>query len=140
MDYLWLKIFHIVAIVTWIGGMLTTSLTLAATRGIEVSTDRSKLIYVIRQWDRRLTTPAMFLVWALGLSLAFEGGWFTAPWLLMKLALVFVLSALHGLLSGTLRRLTRADEASPPVVLTYAPVAIMMLILGIITLAVIKPF
>ena len=58
----------------------------------------------VYRWDRRVTNPALGLVWLLGLTLAWQGGWFSAHWLWAKLVLVTVLSALHGNQSATLRR------------------------------------
>ncbi|MBO9195925.1 CopD family protein [Rhizobium sp. 16-449-1b] len=142
MDYLWLKAFHIAAVATWIGGMLAAAVTVSAIgrKAAEKAADRSMILNAMRYWDRRVTTPAMLLVWALGLTLAIQGGWFTAPWLQMKLALVFLLSALHGILSGTLRRLAGANGSSSPTILRYGPVVIVIALLAIVVLVVIKPF
>jgi protoporphyrinogen IX oxidase len=81
----------------------------------------------------------MLLVWALGLAIAHMGGWFSAPWLMFKLALVLFLSGLHGLLSGTLRRLDRTEASVVPSILSYAPAAIILCVLAIVIVVVIKP-
>ncbi|SDE24207.1 Uncharacterised protein family (UPF0093) [Paracidovorax valerianellae] len=47
------------------------------------------------------------MVWALGLGLAVWGGWLGTGWLNAKLAIVLVLSGLHGVLSGRLRQRMR---------------------------------
>lgn len=142
MDYLWLKALHIVAVTTWIGGMLAAAVTMtvAGSKAADEAAGRSAILNAMRRWDRRATAPAMLIVWALGLTLALQGGWFTAPWLMVKLALVVLLSALHGMLSGTLRRLARADGSSPPAVLRHAPVGIVVAILAVVILVVVKPF
>lgn len=142
MEYLWFKALHIAAVATWIGGMLAVALTVVALAGkaAEEAADRSTILNAMRQWDRRVTTPAMLLVWSLGLVLAIRGGWSTAPWLLMKLALVLMLSALHGMLSGTLRRLAHADGSPPSIVLRHGPEGILIALLAIVVLVVIKPF
>lgn len=59
----------------------------------------------IRRWDQAVTTPAMLLVWSFGLVVALSGGWLADGWLQAKLVLVVLLSALHGMQSGQLRRL-----------------------------------
>jgi uncharacterized membrane protein len=59
--------------------------------------------------------------------------------LTVKLALVLALSALHGVLSGTLRRLARADAPSADSILRYAPIATIAGSLAIVILVVIKP-
>ena len=57
-----------------------------------------------------------------------------------KLTLVVLLSALHGMLSGTLRRLARADGSSPPALLRHAPAGVVAAVLAVVGLAVVKPF
>ncbi|HYD64443.1 CopD family protein [Azospirillum sp.] len=142
MDYLWLKALHIAAVATWIGGMLAVAVTITAagSKAADEAAGRSAILNAMRRWDRRATTPAMLLAWALGLMLALQGGWFTAPWLMVKLAFVVLLSALHGVLSGTLRRLVRADESSPPAILRHAPIGIAAAIFAVVVLVVVKPF
>jgi uncharacterized membrane protein len=98
------------------------------------------MIEIVRGWDRKVTTPAMLLVWALGMTMAVQAGWFSSRWLMIKLVLVFGLSALHGVQSGTLRRMARSANRSPPAHLRYAAPAILVAIAAIAVLAVVKPF
>lgn len=142
MGYLWLKAFHIAAVVTWIGGMLVAAVTIAAFSGSGAATkgsDRAAALEAVRRWDHWVTSPAMLLVWALGLALALEGGWFAEPWLMLKLGFVLMLSGLHGVLSGTLRRLAQADWLPGPS-LRHIPAAIVASVLVIVIVVVIKPF
>lgn len=142
MDYLWLKALHVAAVTIWFGGMLALALTInMAGPNIPSNPAGSAPRFAgMRRWDRWVTTPAMIAVWALGLTLALTGGWFPAPWLIAKLVLVFLLSALHGVLSGNLRRLSRNDGSEPPVILRYAPGILITLLIGIVSLVVVKPF
>lgn len=142
MDYLWLKALHIVAVVTWIGGILVVGVTLAAVSGArdqqEIAT-RSAFLVHVRRWDQRVTSPAMLLVWIFGLALALTGNWFPQPWLLAKLALVLLLSVQHGVLSGRLRRLAHSQEPSSPASLPYAAAAVVIATFIIVVLVVTKP-
>ena len=82
--------------------------------------------------NRYVTTPALVLVWVLGLTLAHQGGWFAAGWLHAKIALVVLLSALHGVVAARWRR----GRVSG-----YGPLgAAAVLIAGIVVLAGTKPF
>jgi protoporphyrinogen IX oxidase len=140
--YLWLKALHVGAAVTWIGGMLAASLALTTQLDAprRPKTAGVAALDVVRRWDRRVTTPAMLLVWAAGITMAMLGHWFAAPWLMVKLAIVLVLSAVHGLLSGTLRALERHGDRSPSPSLRYvAPVTIAGVFV-IAVLAIAKPF
>ncbi len=141
MIYLAIKTLHIAAVVTWVGGMLALSLALAAVSsgGGRRQAWEGRLIATVRRWDQRVTAPAMLLTWVLGLSLAVAAEWFPAPWLLIKLALVTALSALHGVQSGALRRHVSDATAVPNrLVRSGGPLVLATLPL-IILLAVMKP-
>lgn len=142
LDYLSLKALHIAAVAIWTGGMLLAAVTTAAagSAAADAVAGRSTILNAVRQWDRRVTSPAMLLAWAFGLTLALQGGWFPAPWLIIKLALVLLLSALHGILSGTLRRLARADGSASSAMLRHGPIVTVATVFAIVVLVVIKPF
>ncbi len=141
MDYLWLKALHIAVVMTWVGGMLVAAVTITAARSASANgaVERSGILSAVRSWDRAVTAPAMLLAWIVGLTLALKGDWFPAPWLLAKLALVFLLSALHGILSGSLRRLEHADTTSLPALLRHGPAATVITVAVIVVLVVTKP-
>jgi uncharacterized membrane protein len=141
--YPWLKALHIAAVVTWIGGMLASGIALATFYNREGAAERAGrlgALGAIHRWDRRVTSPAMALVWVLGLALAIQGDWFGASWLTVKLLLVFGLSALHGMLSGTFNRLARADQPPVPASLRHASIMTIAGAIAIIILVVVKPF
>jgi uncharacterized membrane protein len=142
MLYLWLKAFHIAAAATWIGGLIIAALAVtAAFRPTEASSEGDRRwLNTVRGWDRRVTSPAMMIVWGLGLTLGLQGGWFASSWLWAKLVVVVGLSALHGQLSGTLRRAAR--EAGQPSVAARANAApaVVAAVAVIAVLAVTKPF
>jgi uncharacterized membrane protein len=140
MGYLWLKALHVAAVLVLIGGLSTVALVAAAaSRGSPRELGRTALIEAIRRWDQRVTSPALLVVWAAGLTLAMQGAWFPAPWLIAKLVIVVLLSALHGILSSTLRKLGRPDAPSPPSWLHHAPLLIVGGVIAIVVLVVVKP-
>jgi len=140
MDYLWLKALHVAAVLVWSGGLSTAALVVAvASRGSPGETGRTALIEGISRWDQRVTSPALLVVWGAGLTLALQGAWFPAPWLIVKLGIAGLLSALHGILSGTLRGLGHSSAPSPPLWQRYAPLLIVGGVIAIVTLVVVKP-
>ncbi|WP_407158921.1 CopD family protein [Bradyrhizobium sp. STM 3557] len=136
MIYLWLKALHVAAVLVWTGGLLVAAL---ASAGIPKSVTDRPLIEAIQRFDTGVTSPAMFVVWAAGLALAMLGQWFPSPWLIIKLAIVVLLSALHGVLAAKLRGLSLRDTTSPGW-LRHVPVAIMASLSAIAILVVVKPF
>ncbi|WP_108125176.1 CopD family protein [Saccharospirillum mangrovi] len=102
MLYLLTKSLHILAVIIWLSGF--------AALAIGLLTPGKAHLELLHRWDKRVTNPALALVWVLGLILAYWGGWFGATWLWIKLAAVFVLSGLHGTLSGRTRRALKNDS------------------------------
>ncbi|AOI76774.1 CopD family protein [Burkholderia sp. NRF60-BP8] len=133
MIYLVLKAVHLVAVVTFVGGLLLSSV------GVRIA--NLAVHRAVRRWDRTVTAPALALVWIAGIALALNGHWFGAAWLSAKLALVAALSVLHGILAGTLRRMERDDLVVMPTPwLGQAAGAAIVAIALVVGLAVIKPF
>lgn len=142
MSFLWIKALHIVAMVTWIGGMLMLCLLLGALSRAPVLRlpQERRLMFMVRRWDRTITTPAMVLTWILGLVMALQTGWLAMPWLQIKLTLALALAASHGMLAGKLRQMT-GDVTSPPWAgLQFAAGATMATTALIAVLVVFKPF
>lgn len=139
MDYLWLRVLHIIAVILWTGGMLVVAVTLRSA-GTDSAQRNPAFFAAIHRWDRRVTTPAMFAVWALGLTLAFMGGWYSSGWFIAKFILVFVLSGIHGTLSGNLRRLVADLGRTLPGTLRHAAPTIVLLEAVIVLLVGLKPF
>ncbi len=71
--------------------------------------------------------------------MAMQAGWFSSHWLMIKLAIVGVLAALHSVLSGTLLRLDRG-AGCPAAILLYTAPATILGIMMIAILVVTKPF
>ena len=142
MIFLWIKALHIAAVVTWVAGLLMLSLLLSvlATAPAPSLPQERRLMTALRRWDRMVTSPAMVLAWVLGISLAVHGGWFTSPWLAAKLVLVMAMSALHGVLAGTLRRMSSASCQRPAFSLRFACGFTLAGSAAIACLVVLKPF
>lgn len=87
-----------------------------------------------------MTTPAMVGALVSGVYLATSAGWFGSAWLSVKLALVLVLAAVHGMQAGRLRRLAEAagdaEDAGRGRLLPVVATVPMLIIL----LVVVKPF
>lgn len=138
MIYLLVKSLHVCAIIVWIAGMVLESLALQVKHASAAT--ETHTLQLLRRWDRAVTAPAMLLAWLAGLFLATQGGWFGHRWLFVKLALVIVLSALHGMLAGRLRAQleSRPTRRPPPLKLVLPGLFIMTA--GIVLLVIAKPF
>ena len=128
--YTVLKALHVGAALVFAGGVLATAVLLQAAGRLALAA--RPVARVALRWSRVVTTPAMLLVWSLGLVLGIEGGWFSERWLQVKLAFVLILSALHGVQSGVLRRWAGGMTPSPA---TKSPVAALLAVACLIVIA-----
>jgi putative membrane protein len=139
--YEWVKAFHIIAVISWMAGMLYLPRLFVYHCKAEVGSQQSETFKVMeRRLLRAIINPAMILTWVLGLTLVWLGGWHTAGWMHAKFALVIVLSAMHGLLVRYWRdfeadRNTRSQNFYR--IINEVPTVLMI---GIVVLVVVKPF
>ncbi len=137
--YPWFAGLHVASALLFVGGLIAETVflsTLPEARALDPAQRRA--VSAVRAWDRRVTTPAMLLVWALGLTLAVMQGWFSSHWLQAKLVFVVVLSALHGVQSGTLRRLAGGTGGARKQTVPIFVIVICAVLIAV--LAVAKPF
>ena len=139
--YLWIKALHIVAVISWMAGMLYLPRLFVYHTAAEPGSQQARTFEVMEH--RLLTyimTPAMVVTWILGLVLILQGGWLTAGWLHAKLVLVIGMSALHGILGRWARdfaigRNTRTQKFYR--IINEVPTILMIVI---VILVVVKPF
>ena len=83
----------------------------------------------------------MLFSWILGLALcAMLGGWFPARWLMLKVVVIALLSALHGVMAGSLRRMAAHHQAESPAILRHGAAYIVAALTLVAILVVTKPF
>ena len=98
--YPWLKAFHVMAVMSWMAGMLYLPRLFVYHCGAEKGSRQSETFKVMeRRLLRGIINPAMVVSWALGLWMVYDGGWISTHWLRLKLLLVVALSATHGMLA-----------------------------------------
>jgi len=111
--YVWLKAFHVIAIIAWMAGMLYLPRLFVYHCEAEPGSKQSETFKVMeRRLLNAIITPAMVVTWALGLWLAWTGGAYVAGWLQAKVVLVVGLSALHGFFVRWVRDF--AADRNPP--------------------------
>jgi putative membrane protein len=141
MAYVWLKAVHIIAVIAWMAGLFYLPRLFVYHADAKPESVQSETFKVM---ERRLLgiimNPAMVATWALGLMLAWLGGWWTAPWFLTKLALVVVMTWFHLWLASCCRDF--AADANRRPVSTYRIINELptILVIAIVVLAVVKPF
>jgi protoporphyrinogen IX oxidase len=139
--YLWFKAFHVMAVISWMAGMLYLPRLFVYHCGAPAGSRQSETFKLMeRRLLRGIINPAMVVSWGLGLWMIYEGGWMSAHWLQLKLLLVLGLSAIHGLLARwTLDFAADRNRHSERFyrMINEVPAGLMV---GIVIMAVIKPF
>ncbi|ARP83441.1 hypothetical protein CAL12_23225 [Bordetella genomosp. 8] len=133
--YTWTKILHVTAAFVFVAGISVVSLMLIADP--PDAPDAAGAAARTLRWHRVLATPAMILTWILGIALAVQGHWLGDGWLHGKLALVVLLSAIHGIQARTLRRRAAGRHAA---MWRITPLVVAMAVIAILALVVVKPF
>src|SRR5215467_11441666 len=99
MLYLWIKAFHILAVIAWMAGLLYLPRLYVYHCDVQPGSSESERFKLMeRRLLRGIINPAMIAVWVLGLTLAStsaSGGW-AQGWLMAKITLVVAMSAVHG--------------------------------------------
>jgi putative membrane protein len=139
--YLYLKAFHIVAVIAWMAGMLYLPRLFVYHCDAPAGSPQSETFKIMeRRLLRFIINPAMIATWVLGLWLAWQGGWFKAGWLHGKLALVLVMSAVHGLFARWVKDFGADRNRHSQKLYRIANEIPTLLMIIIVILAVVKPF
>ncbi len=139
--YEWIKALHVVAIISWMAGLLYLPRLfvyhVAATPGSEQS-ETFKVME--RRLYRAIMTPAMVVSWLAGLYLIWAGGWILSGWMHGKLALVLGLSATHGMMGRWRRDFAEDRNARSSKFFRVWNEVPTLLMVVIVILVVVKPF
>lgn len=139
--YEWAKALHIVAVISWMAGMLYLPRLFVYHCDAEIGSKQSETFKVMeRRLLKAIINPAMIATWIFGLYLAWSGGWFSSGWFHAKLFLVLLMSGVHGFLTSRVRdfaldRNTRSSKFYK--IINEVPTVLMILI---VILVVVKPF
>ncbi|HEX8400972.1 MAG TPA: CopD family protein [Allosphingosinicella sp.] len=111
MIYAWIKAAHLIFVIFWIAGLFMLPRYYVyhqeATAG---SPEERRWIERERKLRNIILTPAMAVVWILGLVLASISGAWSEGWLHAKLLLVLGLSAYHGYMIGYGKKLAAGQR------------------------------
>ena len=104
--YLWVKAAHVTFVIFWMAGLFLLPRFYVYHQETAPGSPEDRA-WIEREARVRsiILTPAIILVWALGLMLAFNVGAFSQGWFQAKLALVIALSGYQGWLGSYGRKL-----------------------------------
>ncbi len=141
MDWLaWLKALHIIAVIAWMAGMLYLPRLFVYHAEAPVPSATSETFKVMeRRLLKGIVNPSMIVVFITGALLAYETGYWQAPWLQIKFVLALGLGALHGYFARCVKIFAVDENRRSPRffrVVNEVPTVLMVLI---VVLVVVKP-
>jgi putative membrane protein len=136
-----IKALHVVAIISWMAGLLYLPRLFVYHCAAPVGSDRSETFKVMeRRLLKAIMTPAMIVSWIAGLYLAWSANWWTSGWFIAKLVCVIGLSAAHGFLAGATRRFAEDRNDRPARFYRIVNEVPTLLMVAIVAFVIVKPF
>jgi putative membrane protein len=139
--YLTLKAFHIIAVIAWMAGMLYLPRLFVYHAGAKPGSEQSETFKVMElRLYKFIMTPAMIVTWVLGVVLVLQTRGFAAGWLQAKFALVIAMTIMHGLFGYWAHEFSLERNRHTPKFFRIVNEIPTVLLIGIVLLAVLKPF
>ena len=139
--YLWLKAVHVMAVISWMAGLLYLPRLFVYHTTVTPGSEASETFKVMeRRLMAAIMTPAAVIAWALGLTLAVSGGLFQEHWFHAKLLLVVLLTVSHGAMWRWKSDFAADRNTHSQRFYRIANEGPTLLMIGIVILVILKPF
>ena len=139
--YDWIKAFHVIAVIAWMAGMLYLPRLFAYHCAAAPGSVQSETFKLMEgRLLKAIINPAMIATWMLGLWLAWYAEWYRSGWLQVKLLLVIVLSALHGMMVRWVRDFAHDRNRHSQRFYRIINEVPTVLMIATVILVVVKPF
>jgi putative membrane protein len=141
--YLWAKAFHVIAVIAWMAGMFYLPRLYVYHCDLRLGSAESERFKVMeRRLLKQIINPAMIATWTFGILLVVTPGiidW-SAGWWHVKLAMVLLMSGLHGALSRWRRDFLEDRNTRPPRFYRIANEVPTVLVIVIVVMVIVRPF
>ena|SRR5258707_9551216 len=139
--YDWIKAGHIIAVIAWMAGMLYLPRLYVYHANAKPGSELSETFKVMeRRLLRAIINPAMVAAWILGLSLAYLGHHWSEGWFHGKLTLLLGMQLVHAGYAKWRRRFAKDENRNTARFYRFMNEIPTLLMIGIVILAVVKPF
>jgi protoporphyrinogen IX oxidase len=138
---LWIKVLHVLAVISWMAGLLYLPRLFVYHAGVAAGSEQDKLFQVMEfRLYRYIMRPAMIVAWITGLWLAWSSFGFRGGWLHAKIALVLAMSAHHGFQGRWLKNFAIGANMHPGRFFRVQNEVPTLLMIGIVIFVIVKPF
>jgi protoporphyrinogen IX oxidase len=139
--YSWLLAFHIIAVIAWMSGMLYLPRLYVYHAGAAPGGELSETFKIMeRRLLRAIINPAMIGAWLFGLLLAWQGDHWGEGWFHAKLALLIAMQLVHAAYARWRRQFAADANRHGKDFYRVMNEVPTLLMIGIVLLAVLKPF
>lgn len=139
--YLWAKALHVIAVISWMAGMLYMPRLFIYHFDSKPGSEQSETFKVMEQrLYRVIMTPAMVISWIAGLYLAWDVFGFQGGWLHLKLLAVVALSGVHGYYGRAMREFSRDERRRSARHWRFVNEVPTLLMILIVVMVIVKPF
>ncbi len=141
MDYVWVKAFHLIAVMSWMAGLLYLPRLFVYHAMVEAESLRAQTFKLMeRRLLRAIMNPAMILSWLLGLWLLHQNPeLLVMPWIWVKLTCVVLMTAAHMVFARMRRQLEQDIALSEKAYRWWNEVPTILMII-IVIMAIVEPF
>ncbi|WP_113338047.1 protoporphyrinogen oxidase HemJ [Rhizobium cremeum] len=139
--YLWIKALHVVAVISWMAGLLYMPRLFIYHGDSEPGSQQAQTFAIMEQRLLKvIMNPAMMVSWSLGLYLAWSVYGFHGGWLHAKLAAVLGLTGVHVFFSRAVASFGRGDYIGNARFWRLMNEVPTLLMIVIVILVIVKPF
>lgn len=142
-NYPWIKAFHIISVIAWMAGMFYLPRLYIYHCDAEIGSDLSETLKIMeRRLLRAIINPAMISTFVFGIMLLMIPGivdW-SAGWIWVKLAMLFLMTGFHGSLSRWRKDFEADRNEKSSKFYRYANEFPTILMIIIVIMVVVKPF
>lgn len=139
--YLFLKAGHVIFMVFWLAGLfMLPRQCIYMLDHAPGSPGEAKWAERMGKLRKIILTPSLIIVWVLGLSLAYAGGWLSDGWLHAKLTLVLALTGFHGWLVAQTKKMARGARPLTEKQLRMIGEVPGLILVLVVVLVYLKPF
>lgn len=138
---LWIKAFHVIAVISWMAGLLYLPRLFIYHSKEEQGSATSETFKVMeRKLMKIIMNPAMMVSWVLGIALIFTYGYWDQIWMWIKLVLVVAMTGYHVMLSKWRKEFEADNNQNSEKFYRMVNEIPTVLMIVIVILVIVKPF
>ena len=135
------KIIHILAVISWLAGLLYLPRIFVYHCKVAVNSESDKLFQEMeRKLLRYIMNPAMIATFFFGFYMAIQIGFAGSFWLHLKITLVLILAGFHGFLSKWRKNFASGKNKNSEKFYRFANEIPTLIMIVTVALVILKPF